>query len=208
MGRTLAVSAMLALGATPTSAADPSPGAGGPAVRRAAMLGLKPLDRGTVRRAVDLALAALTFEDCQRVYSDFQLPEGDTPQGRLDGLGMGPGDFLETLVFADGNPKRECRTGAAVLVTTPGTGLIFVCPGFAEFQLRNARASASLVIHESLHALGLGENPPTSQAITRRVERRCWRLPVAMPPRLTRAVDSGARASAVTHDPRMQGGRR
>ena len=32
---------------------------------------------------------------------------------------------------------------------------------------------ATVVIHEELHSLGLGENPPSSQEITRRVESRC-----------------------------------
>jgi hypothetical protein len=30
-----------------------------------------------------------------------------------------------------------------------------------------------LLIHEFLHTLGLGENPPTSDAITQRVAVRC-----------------------------------
>jgi hypothetical protein len=30
-----------------------------------------------------------------------------------------------------------------------------------------------MVIHEILHTLGLGENPPTSIEITQRVESRC-----------------------------------
>ncbi|MGH9253012.1 MAG: hypothetical protein ACRD3C_00415 [Vicinamibacterales bacterium] len=30
-----------------------------------------------------------------------------------------------------------------------------------------------LVIHEFLHALGLGENPPTSDEITERVTAKC-----------------------------------
>jgi len=30
-----------------------------------------------------------------------------------------------------------------------------------------------MVIHEVLHTLGLGENPPTSTEITLRVEGRC-----------------------------------
>jgi len=36
-------------------------------------------------------------------------------------------------------------------------------PGFA----------TNVVIHEMLHALGLGENPPTSEEITRQVVKRC-----------------------------------
>ena len=34
--------------------------------------------------------------------------------------------------------------------------------------LRNPTTTEIIVIHEFLHALGLGENPPTSQAITHR----------------------------------------
>jgi hypothetical protein len=41
--------------------------------------------------------------------------------------------------------------------------------------LRDPGLSASLIIHESLHTLGLGENPPSSSEITQHVERRCWK---------------------------------
>jgi hypothetical protein len=34
-------------------------------------------------------------------------------------------------------------------------------------------AAEFIVIHELLHTLGLGENPPTPQDITRRVKARC-----------------------------------
>jgi hypothetical protein len=39
--------------------------------------------------------------------------------------------------------------------------------------LQNRRTTEIIVIHEFLHTLGLGENPPTSQAITQRVAIRC-----------------------------------
>lgn len=32
-----------------------------------------------------------------------------------------------------------------------------------------------VIIHEMLHSLGLGENPPTSDEITKRVVQRCGR---------------------------------
>ena len=143
--------------------------------RQAFMLNLKPLEQGTVRRALDLALAALASPGCPAVYSDFELPEGGTPQDELDRRGIGPEEFLETLVFTDGSREPVCGMGTAALTTNPGTGLIFVCPLFARLQIRSPQTSASLVIHESLHALGLGENPPSSSEITRRVERRCWK---------------------------------
>ena len=39
--------------------------------------------------------------------------------------------------------------------------------------LHEPRLAEALVIHEMLHTLGLGENPPTSTEITKRVEGRC-----------------------------------
>ena len=77
-------------------------------------------------------------------------------------------------MFMDGGRDPVCRTGRAVLTTSPGSRVIRVCTGFARFQLQHASLSACLIIHESLHALGLGENPPTSNEITHRVERRCF----------------------------------
>ena len=140
----------------------------------AIMLNLTTLNQTTVRRAVDLALARLARPGCSSVYEDFELPNGGTPGSELNRLGIRPEELLERLVFADGSSDPVCRMGRAVLTTSPGSRLIRVCPGFAQFQLRDPRKSASLIIHESLHALGLGENPPSSGEITNRVERRCW----------------------------------
>ena len=151
------------------------PAADGRATRRAFLLHLKPMEQGTVRRALDLAVAMLESPGCSLVYSDFPLPDGGTPQDELDKRGIRPEEFLETLVFTDGSREPVCRMGTAAFTTKPNTGLIFVCPLFSRLQIREPQRSAALVIHESLHALGLGENPPSSNEITRRVERRCWK---------------------------------
>jgi hypothetical protein len=45
-----------------------------------------------------------------------------------------------------------------------------VSPGPAARQASQAEIA---VIHEALHTLGLGENPPDSREITRRVAERC-----------------------------------
>jgi hypothetical protein len=42
-----------------------------------------------------------------------------------------------------------------------------------EFRNRNRTAAEIIIIHEFLHVLGLGENPPTSDEITERVAARC-----------------------------------
>ena len=143
--------------------------------RHALMVNLTVLSEATVRRAIDLALAKLARPGCSSVYEDFELPNGGTPRSELDRIGIGPEEWLESLVFIDGSRDPVCRIGRAVLTTTPGSQVIRVCPGFAQFQLRDPGLSASLIIHESLHALGLGENPPSSSEITQHVERRCWK---------------------------------
>jgi hypothetical protein len=142
---------------------------------RPLVLHVSPFAETCVRRAVDLALAKLAAPGCAEVYDDFQLPRGGTPRTALDKMGIGPMQLLERLVFFDGSAERGCRQGRAMLRSTPGSFVILVCPGFARLQLENPDLAASLIIHESLHALGLGEDPPTSAEITRRVERRCWK---------------------------------
>ena len=41
--------------------------------------------------------------------------------------------------------------------------------------MRNRQTAEIIVIHEFLHTLGLGENPPTSEAITAQIALRCGR---------------------------------
>jgi hypothetical protein len=129
-------------------------------------------DRQSVRLAVDLAIGKLARPGCSSIFEDFEMPDGRTPRSELDRLGLHPDALVKSLVFVDGSRDPVCRNGRAFLTTTPGSRLIRVCPGFA--QLRDPGLTASLVLHESLHALGLGENPPSSRDITNRVERRCW----------------------------------
>jgi hypothetical protein len=57
--------------------------------------------------------------------------------------------------------------------THPGSQVIRVCG--RQFRDRDPEAAVIIVIHEFLHALGLGENPPTTHEITARVAARCAR---------------------------------
>jgi len=127
-------------------------------------------DRQHVQRAVYLALAKLARPSCAAIFEEFLLPDGRSAQSELDRREIGPQELVQSLRFVDGRRATACQDGS-VLITTPGSLLIRVCPGFAQVS---SRLSASLIIHEALHALGLGENPPSSRDITSRVERRCW----------------------------------
>ena len=170
--------AVLVLGCClPRSAAgrEPDPSAGNGVEKHALILRLSPFGQAALRRAIDLALAKLSRPECSGVYEDFRLQNGVTPRRVLDGLGMTPSELLESLVFIDGSWDGVCRKGRAALTTTPGSRVIHVCQGFAQLQSRDPERSAYLIIHESLHVLGLGEDPPSSSEITQRVERRCWK---------------------------------
>jgi hypothetical protein len=59
------------------------------------------------------------------------------------------------------------------MVTTGKSRYVYVCPQFREYQDRRPELAPVLVIHEALHTLGLGENPPTSTEITSRIAARC-----------------------------------
>ena len=52
--------------------------------------------------------------------------------------------------------------------------MVYVCGrAFKKLADRNPVMAQAVVIHEALHTLGLGENPPSSTEITARVLARC-----------------------------------
>jgi hypothetical protein len=52
--------------------------------------------------------------------------------------------------------------------------LVYVCPArFLDTFRKNPGLAEAYLIHEMLHSLGLGENPPSSREITERVIDRC-----------------------------------
>jgi hypothetical protein len=83
-------------------------------------------------------------------------------------------DAFRVLRFYDDRRAPRCRAGKALAFTQAGSLLIRVCGNrFTWSYSQNSTATEIVVIHEFLHALGLGENPPTSGAITERVALRC-----------------------------------
>ena len=111
---------------------------------------------------------------CRGIYAEFVLPDGGTLQGVLDSMRIGPRLLLERLVFVDGTHDPVCAAGRAGLTTSPGSFVIRVCPRFIPLFVHNPPLSAILILHESLHVLGLAEDRPTSATITHKVEWQCW----------------------------------
>ena len=124
--------------------------------------------RGAHRRLAD--------PSCQAVFSDFTESSGRKLQDVLDERGETGQSHLQRLFFYDGAEARGCRAPGVLAFTQPGSHVVYVCnQWFREAFATNPSKVEAVIIHESLHTLGLGENPPKSQDITTRVMERCVR---------------------------------
>ncbi len=140
-------------------------------------LALTRWDASAVDRARAGALKRLESDQCRKVFTDFTDAQGRSLQQNLEEWGASPAEYIGLIPFVDGSSQPSCRKTKTALVASPGVRRVFVCKAFAEVQLRQPGTAESMVIHEILHTLGLGEAPqhgaPTSIEITQRVEARC-----------------------------------
>jgi hypothetical protein len=132
-----------------------------------AVAALQEAGRAAVERLADPA--------CARVFSEFQDRSGQTLQQRLDSLGRSGAAQLGSIYFYDGANRTGCQRGRTLAVTEPGSVVVHVCPQFVRSQRQDPDQAPVAIIHELLHTLGLGEDPPSSEAITRHVRARCGR---------------------------------
>jgi hypothetical protein len=116
----------------------------------------------------------LAVPSCRMVFLDFRSLDGHLLQETLDGLGQDGQLYFRGLVFYDGNGRTACATRDVIAFASPGSRAVFLCTTqFVEKARRDPGLAAALLIHEELHALGLGENPPSSKEITQKVIARC-----------------------------------
>ena len=124
----------------------------------------------SLHRALEGAHARLGRPECARLFTDFADEKGRPLQERLDTLRLSGQEFLRYIGFYEGYGHRRCGQSQVLAFTQPGSLAVRVCPQVA----RQDHVTVELVvIHELLHSLGLGENPPSSAEITRQVTRRC-----------------------------------
>lgn len=150
-----------------------------------AELGALDLDRRRIRtrtgadtmavlQALSGAQRKLRHPDCRRLLTDFRDGEGRVLAENLASLEMEPSDYVTLLVIQDGGGRTGgglCRKFNVAAVTSPHSRVVFVC-GVA-FRAQPAGLRENALIHEMLHSLGLGENPPTVAEINRQVWHRC-----------------------------------
>jgi hypothetical protein len=127
-----------------------------------------------VRYAIAGAARLLADQNCRQIFLDFRDASGRTLQRRLEAVGQDGAGFLGEISFANGTGRAPCVPSSRLAFTSPGSRVVYICATRFELMGRRKPAFASqMIIHELLHALGLGENPPDTHAITAQVAQRC-----------------------------------
>jgi hypothetical protein len=131
--------------------------------------GLDPIVASKLRHAMDEASELLEHEPCEGLVDEFRDRDGRPLRDQLVRLGVSVTDYLELILFREGAAR-----GDAIAYTSPGSRVVFVHgPSVERTAHNNPPYLVATVIHEMLHTLGLGENPPTSSEITARIMLRC-----------------------------------
>jgi len=133
-----------------------------------------PFVKAAVTRAFAIALERLGRERCLQVFSEFNDAAGRSLTKNLEALNLTASSQLTSIRVADGAHEKACADPGVLAYTHPGASTIYVCGHrFASLTRMHPRLAAALILHEQLHSLGLGENPPESQQITGSVLRSC-----------------------------------
>jgi len=131
-----------------------------------------------LRRAVMGARQRLARPECQQLFSEFKDASGRPLQEKLDAQRQTAASYLGLILFADGarSHLRLCQDPNIFAMTAPGSRVVHVCGHqFAFVDGNNPSQTEAFLIHEELHSLGLGENPPSPKEITARVLAMCHR---------------------------------
>ena len=131
--------------------------------------------RDAVRKALIGAAGWLRTPRCTTVFSEFLDRRGRPLSERLDGLGVTGEAYLGLVVFLDDPLSVRCANHGTLAFTTSGSRVVYLCGReFERAWRRDAVQAQAAIIHEVLHSLGLGENPPSPRHITHRVMTLCW----------------------------------
>jgi hypothetical protein len=133
-------------------------------------------DQATARalkEALSEAWRQLQEPRCQGLLTEFTDKDGEPLANNLSTGAKDLQNHLARLVFVDGGETRSCAKGA-LAVTEPGSRVVRVCSSRLVWTWQqNSKHVVAALIHEALHTLGLGENPPSSDEITSLVLKKC-----------------------------------
>ena len=130
--------------------------------------------RPSFRDSLAEASRRLESPGCRLVLSDFRDADGRTLADNLEATGLSAAEYLDRRIyFTGGRGLERCQASRILAATSPGSHVVFVCDAFFTVDRADSPYVAYTLIHEMLHSLGLGENPPSPAAITTRVADRC-----------------------------------
>ena len=110
---------------------------------------------------------------CQSV-SEFRDGRGLPLTEKLGELGVTPQGYLRLVVFLDGDGSPQCGKAGVLAFTSRNSRVVYLCGrDFERAERRDPRETQVTIIHELLHSLGLGENPPSPRDISFQVLQRC-----------------------------------
>jgi hypothetical protein len=161
---------LLSILLTAARAAEAVPDADAPPL---GLRGGNPILRSAFWSASREARRKLRSRRCGEVFEEFRDKTGATLARVLDGQQRTPEDHFARILFYGGDSRDECVNPRTLAFTAPGSRAVFLCLAFARQAFRDVGYSADILIHEELHTLGLGENPPSSGEITVRIEAAC-----------------------------------
>jgi len=131
------------------------------------------------RAAVTLALQAasrwLARPKCQTLFLEFKDERNLPLTAKLRELDTDPEGYLRMVLFLDGAQSATCKRHGVVAFTAQGSRVVYLCGrDFERAWRRDVGEVQATLIHELLHSLGVGENPPSPRAITHRIQQLCW----------------------------------
>jgi hypothetical protein len=174
MSRSRSRLAALGLATLASTLPAPTAGAADPDLRRVRVRSGE--DAAAVAGALLGAQGRLRSGSCQQLLDGYRDARGRLLRENLAPLAMEPADYLTLLVIVDGGERGSgslCRTRGVAAVTEPNGRVVYVCGG--AFRALSQAHREHVLIHEMLHSLGLGENPPSAREINASVWARCGR---------------------------------
>jgi hypothetical protein len=128
-----------------------------------------------VTRALEGASRWLARPKCQTLFLEFKDERNLPLTAKLRELDTDPEGYLQMVLFLDGAQSATCRRHGVLAFTAQGSRVVYLCGrDFERASRRDVAEVQATVIHELLHSLGLGENPPSPRAITHRIRQLCW----------------------------------
>lgn len=126
-----------------------------------------------VSRAACGAYRRLSRPGCQDLFLEYDDLDGTPLADVLAGTGRTRHGYLASVLFYDGARQPRCALEGIAATTSPRSHVVFICPAFLALEKNDRRTAETLIIHEMLHSVGLGENPPSSLQINGSVFRLC-----------------------------------